>query len=118
MSAGSFVSALLAGWLSDKLGRKWALQIAAFIWIIGSVVTLSAQNVGHLIAGRVINGFTGIASILGFLAYLVLIQNFYLKVGIMSSQVPVYLAELSPKDIRGRVVGIQQWAIESVHLCI
>lgn len=59
MSAGSFVGALLAGWLSDKLGRKWALQIAAFIWIIGSVVSLSAQNVGHLIAGRVINGFTG-----------------------------------------------------------
>lgn len=33
-------------------------------------------------------------------------------VGIMSSQVPVYLAELSPKNIRGRVVGIQQWSIE------
>ncbi|KAF8428785.1 glucose transporter [Tirmania nivea] len=77
MSAGSFASALLAGWLSDKLGRK------------------CAQNVGHLIAGRVINGFT---------------------VDIMSSQVPVYLAELSPKDIRGRVAGIQQWAIESVAI--
>lgn len=30
----------------------------------------------------------------------------------MSSQIPVYLAELSPARIRGRVVGIQQWAIE------
>lgn len=30
----------------------------------------------------------------------------------MSSQTPVYLAELSPKNIRGRVVGIQQWSIE------
>lgn len=30
----------------------------------------------------------------------------------MSSQVPVYLAELAPGRIRGRVVGIQQWAIE------
>lgn len=59
MSAGSFVGALAAGWLSDKLGRKWALKIAAFIWIAGCVVTLSAQNVGHLIAGRIINGFTG-----------------------------------------------------------
>lgn len=33
-------------------------------------------------------------------------------VGIASSQVCVYLAELSPARIRGRIVGIQQWAIE------
>jgi MFS family permease len=61
------------------------------IWIVGSVICCSAQNVGHLIAGRVINGFC---------------------VGITSSQTPVYLAELAPKNVRGRVVGIQQWAIE------
>lgn len=34
------------------------------------------------------------------------------SVGITSSQVCVYLAELAPARIRGRVVGIQQWAIE------
>lgn len=33
-------------------------------------------------------------------------------VGITSSQVCVYLAELAPARIRGRIVGIQQWAIE------
>ena len=32
--------------------------------------------------------------------------------GITSSQVCVYLAELAPGRIRGRIVGIQQWAIE------
>jgi MFS family permease len=32
-------------------------------------------------------------------------------VGICSSQVPVYLAEISPKQIRGRIVALQQWAI-------
>lgn len=32
--------------------------------------------------------------------------------GITSSQVCVYLAELAPARIRGRIVGIQQWAIE------
>ena len=35
-----------------------------------------------------------------------------LAIGICSSQVCVYLAELSPGRIRGRIVGIQQWAIE------
>ncbi|PWW77662.1 putative MFS glucose transporter [Tuber magnatum] len=91
MSAGSFAGAVCAGYLSDILGRKHALLVASVIWVIGSVVTLSAQNVAHLVAGRVVNGLT---------------------VGVMSSQVPVYLAELSPKNIRGRIVGIQQWAIE------
>ncbi|KAI5795650.1 general substrate transporter [Geopyxis carbonaria] len=91
MSAGSWFGALAAGWMSDRFGRKKTLMFASLIWIIGSVITLSAQNVGHLIAGRVINGFC---------------------VGITSSQTPVYLAELANKNIRGRVVGIQQWAIE------
>lgn len=33
-------------------------------------------------------------------------------VGITSSQVPVYLAEISRKEIRGSIIVIQQWAIE------
>ncbi|KAI9848048.1 MAG: hypothetical protein M1837_001150 [Sclerophora amabilis] len=91
MSAGSFIGALAAGFLSDHVGRRWALFTACCIWIVGSVIQLSSQNVAQLVVGRVING---------------------LCVGIMSSQVPVYLAELSPAHIRGRIVGIQQWAIE------
>ncbi|KAI5208043.1 general substrate transporter [Aureobasidium subglaciale] len=46
---------------------------------------------GGLIVGRIVSG---------------------LAVGITSSQVCVYLAELAPGSIRGRIVGIQQWAIE------
>lgn len=60
MSAGSFVSALGAGYLSDRVGRKTALQIASVIWIIGSVIVLSSQNVAQLICGRIINGLCGI----------------------------------------------------------
>ena len=58
--------------------------------IIGSVITCAAQNMGMLIAGRVINGFS---------------------VGIESAQVPVYISEISPPSKRGRLVGSQQWAI-------
>ena len=43
-----------------------------------------------LIVGRIINGFC---------------------VGIASSIVPVYQSEVAPKEIRGRVVALQQWAI-------
>ncbi|BDD59075.1 hypothetical protein MAP00_004313 [Monascus purpureus] len=91
MSAGSFAGAIAAGFLSDILGRRGALQVSCLIWVIGAAIQCSAQNVAHLVAGRVISG---------------------LAVGITSSQVCVYLAELAPARIRGRIVGIQQWAIE------
>lgn len=91
MSAGSFAGAIGAGFLSDHLGRRRALMIASLVWIIGAVIQCSAQNVAHLVAGRVISG---------------------LSVGVTSSQVCVYLAELAPARIRGRVISIQQWSIE------
>lgn len=58
--------------------------------IIGSVISAASQNIAMLIVGRIINGFC---------------------VGICSSQVPVYISELSPPRLRGRLVGCQQWAI-------
>ena len=87
MSGGSFIGSLAAGFLADQLGRKVARQNACIIFIIGCSIVCSAQNVRQLIAGRIING---------------------LAIGICSSQVVVYLAELAPGKIRGRIVGIQQ----------
>jgi len=91
MAGGSFVASLLAGGLSDRFGRRASIQYSCIFWIIGSVICCAAQNVGMLIAGRFING---------------------LCVGITSSQVPVYLSEIAKRRIRGRIVVIQQWAIE------
>lgn len=91
MSAGSLIGALVAGFLADKLGRKGAIQTASVVWIIGAVIQCSSQNRGHLVAGRIIGG---------------------LSIGVTSSQVLVYLAELAPAATRGRIVGIQQWSIE------
>jgi sugar porter (SP) family MFS transporter len=90
MPGGSFLGAIVSGQLSEKLGRKWAIQIGCITWCIGSIISCAAQNLGMLIAGRFINGFA---------------------VGICSAQVPVYVSELAPPSKRGRVVGAQQWAI-------
>lgn len=59
MSAGSFAGAIAAGFISDHVGRRVALIIASIIWIIGAVVQCSAQNVVHLVAGRVVSGLAG-----------------------------------------------------------
>lgn len=84
MPAGSLVGSLGSSFLADKLSRKVALQVSCVIWIIGSIIQCASQNVGMLCAGRVIAG---------------------LSVGIASSVVPVYQAEIAPKEIRGRVVS-------------
>jgi MFS family permease len=52
MSGGSFLGALGAGFLSDHLGRRHAVQIAAIIWVIGSTISSASQNVAMLIVGR------------------------------------------------------------------
>jgi MFS family permease len=91
MSAGSFAGSLAAGFVSDRLGRRKALMVAAIIWNIGAILQASAVNVAHLVAGQVVGG---------------------ISIGITSSQCCVYLAELAPARIRGRIVGIQQWSIE------
>lgn len=91
MSGGSFLGAIGSGFLSDHIGRRYSLMIASVVWIVGACIQCSSQNVAQLIIGRVISG---------------------LSVGVTSSQVCVYLAELADGRIRGRIVGIQQWAIE------
>lgn len=37
MPAGSLVGALVSSFIADRLSRKTAIQIAAVIWIIGSM---------------------------------------------------------------------------------
>lgn len=90
MAGGSWLAALVSGYITDALGRKKAIIIGAIIWIVGSIMTAASVNIAMLIVGRVINGFA---------------------VGICSAQVPVYITELAPPNIRGRLVGAQQWAI-------
>lgn len=90
MAGGSWLGALVSGFLSDILGRKKAIMVGAVIWCIGSTIICASQNIGMLIVGRIINGFC---------------------VGICSAQVPVYISELAPPSKRGRLVGAQQWAI-------
>jgi len=90
MAGGSWLAALVSGFLSDILGRKKAIMTGAVIWVIGCIIVSASQNIAMLIVGRVINGFC---------------------VGICSAQVPVYISEIAPPTKRGRLVGAQQWAI-------
>jgi sugar porter (SP) family MFS transporter len=90
MPGGSFVGSIISGYLSDRFGRNKAIMVASTVFIIGSILTCASHNIGMLIVGRFICG-SGI--------------------GIASAQVPVYISEIAPAHLRGRLVGCQQWAI-------
>ncbi|KAI2635272.1 general substrate transporter [Xylaria nigripes] len=91
LAAGSVVGSLIAGPISDRFGRRDSVMFACVWWLVGTAVQVSTTGVGSLIAGRVLNGVC---------------------VGITSSQVPVYLAEIAKRESRGRIILIQQLAIE------
>jgi len=67
------------------------MSVACLWWLAGTSVQVATTSVGMLIAGRMLNGVC---------------------VGITSSQVPVYLAEIAKKNMRGSILVIQQLAIE------
>jgi MFS family permease len=90
MPFGSLVGALASAFIADRFSRRAAIQSASLLWILGSIIQCASNGVPMLVVGRVISG---------------------LCVGIASSIVPVYQAEIAPKEIRGRVVSLQQWAI-------
>ena len=95
MAGGSFLASLFSGIIADRFGRRYAIFVGCILWVIGSILTCAVQNIAMLIVGRIFNGMC---------------------VGLCSAQVPVYLSELSPSRIRGRLVGCQQWVSSLLFL--
>jgi MFS family permease len=91
LAAGSVIGSLVAGALSDKVGRRDSLFWSCIFWLAGTALQTATNGRGMLIGGRLLHGIT---------------------VGITSSQVPVYLAEISKHSQRGAIIIIQQLAIE------
>ena len=94
---GCMAGAMLAGWLSDKLGRKKVLMIAGFAFAVSSIGILIPSDIEYFIFFRFIGGIgIGIASILA----------------------PMYISEIAPADIRGRLISIYQLGIVTGILLI
>lgn len=89
---GAVIGAATNGILADIFGRKKIILATALIFILGSVMCAFAPNVYILIISRIFVGFA---------------------VGIVNFVVPLYLSEISPKNLRGTLVSLYQWAITS-----
>jgi len=91
---GAIFGGILAGRLSDKLGRRKMILISAMIFIVGSILSGIAPHEGNyfLIISRVILG---------------------LAVGAASALVPAYMSEMAPAKYRGQLSGMNQTMIVS-----
>lgn len=87
---GCIIGAAIAGKMTERLGRKKPLAIAAFLFILSAAGTGWFNDFNVFIAFRVLGG---------------------LGIGLASTISPMYIAEVSPSIYRGRLVSLNQLAI-------
>ncbi len=87
---GALIGASLSGVMANRLGRRRSMQLAALMFLIGSLVAALPGALNWFLAGRVIQG---------------------LGVGSVSVLAPMYLAEFAPAAKRGAYVSINQLAL-------
>ena len=84
---GSIIGVLVAGMLSDFLGRKKTMLISALLFSISAIGCALSADFTQLVIYRMIGGF---------------------GIGIVSIVSPVYISEVSPAEVRGTMVSLYQ----------
>lgn len=91
---GCFIGAIVAGPLSVKIGRKYSLLVSAALFTLSAwgsgLPAIFPESVTLLVIFRIIGGF---------------------GIGIASMNAPMYIAEVAPSNIRGRMVTYYQLAV-------
>jgi SP family sugar porter-like MFS transporter len=87
---GCLVGAMVAGSAADRYGRKPLLVLSAVLFTVSAVATGLFSNLSLFNIARFIGG---------------------VGIGIASTLAPMYIAEVSPADIRGRMVSLNQMTI-------
>ncbi|USU05183.1 sugar porter family MFS transporter [Sphingomonadaceae bacterium OTU29MARTA1] len=84
---GSAIGAFGAGRLADAIGRRNVMMLAALLFLVSAILAGAANGSGLFIVARIIGGFgVGAASVIS----------------------PVYISEVTPASIRGRLSSVQQ----------
>lgn len=87
---GSIIGVIIAGRLSDLLGRKRTMLLSAVLFTVSAAGCAIAANLDQLVIYRIIGG---------------------IGIGIVSIVCPLYISEVSPASHRGRMVSLYQLAV-------
>jgi len=87
---GCLVGAMVAGAAADKYGRRPLLQMAAVLFTVSAIGTGLFNNFTLFNIARFVGG---------------------IGIGLASALAPMYIAEVSPANIRGRMVSLNQMTI-------
>ena len=87
---GCLMGVMVSGTLADRYGRKPLMTVAALLFIISAIGTGASGNLSQFIFYRMLGG---------------------VGIGLASNLSPIYIAEVSPTNVRGRFVSINQLTI-------
>jgi sugar porter (SP) family MFS transporter len=93
---GAMFGSLASGTLTDRFGRRRLMLVISGLFIFGTLIATLATTVYTILVGRL---FIGLA------------------IGIGSYTAPLYIAEVSPVNLRGGLVSLNQLAITIGILC-
>jgi sugar porter (SP) family MFS transporter len=89
---GAVAGAAIAGWLTDRYGRRRLLFGAAMLFTVSALAAALPRTLTEFVVARLAGG---------------------LAIGVASLLVPLYIAEIAPARIRGQLVTLNQLAIVS-----
>ncbi len=86
---GAMIASVMAGPMADQVGRKKVLVVIAFLYVLSAITSALAPTFEVLAAARFIGGMAFASLIIA----------------------PIYIAEIAPSHLRGRMVSINQMNI-------
>ena len=95
---GCIIGGVLAGYISRRLGRKGGLILAAILFMVSAIGSAIPEAMNIF----------GVQPIISFIIYRIIGG---LGVGMASMLSPMYIAEIAPANIRGKLVSWNQFAI-------
>ncbi|KAN0132836.1 general substrate transporter [Lactarius tabidus] len=90
LELGCLFGVLVTGVLADRISRRTSITSACAVFCVGSALQTWARSLTQLTGGRAIGG---------------------IGVGALSTLSPLYMAEISPPEVRGSLLALEQFSI-------